>query len=545
VTEPAVRFAGALRAAEERLRAHGLGGRRAFTALVRHLAARLDLPRELWPDGPDAPPGAELERIPLSAEVDLFGLAYERFFTDLFKGDRGQYFTPRPLVELMVDLARLRAGDRVLDPTCGSGGFLVGALARGADVDGIEVDPDLATLARLNLALCGANPRAVRAGDLFRTPAQPEYDVVLANPPFSVWVDDPEVLASSTLGAGRDRVASDVLFVEVALRWLRPGGRLVTVLPYGALSNRSLAGMRAWLEGVTVREAVVSLPEGVFLPFGGTTTRACVVALRKRPAPAKPMLAAVVRSPGFDVRRKRYRRTEPDELARLRLHLRGGAPFEGARLVDDPVWAPEDTLAHVGSDRPRVRVDELARPRRRGRRIEPDEACTLVEFADVDKDTGEVVGRRTRTGGEGFRVEPGDVLFGRMRPALRNVVRAGPPAAGLPSTLQGSGEWIPLVAEADPEFLLLALRSSFARRQLPTTAGQTRPRVEAADVLALELPDPGPAGRRALAEAVAGIHAERRRLREELLLVESLYERFGAGELDEEALLDALRRLGR
>ncbi|MDP2309299.1 MAG: hypothetical protein Q8P18_24975, partial [Pseudomonadota bacterium] len=92
--DPSERFAGELRAAEERLRAAGLGGRRAFAALARHLAGRLGLPPELWPEGPDAPDSAHLERLPLSPELDLFGLAYERFFSDLWKGERGQYFTP-------------------------------------------------------------------------------------------------------------------------------------------------------------------------------------------------------------------------------------------------------------------------------------------------------------------------------------------------------------------------------------------------------------------------------------------------------------------
>ena len=165
--DPSERFAAELRAAEDRLRAAGLGGRRAFLALVRHLAGRLGLAPELWPDGPDAPAAAHLESLPLSPELDLFGLAYERFFSDLFKGERGQYFTPRPLVELVTDLAGVRPGERVLDPTCGSGGFLVAALARGADVDGVEADPDLVALARLNLALHGANARAVSHADFF------------------------------------------------------------------------------------------------------------------------------------------------------------------------------------------------------------------------------------------------------------------------------------------------------------------------------------------------------------------------------------------
>ena len=131
-------FAAQLRSAEDRLRAVGLSGRAAYAALCRDLARRLDLSQHLWLEGPDAPEEAALERIPLTAELDLFGLAYERFFPEVFKAERGQYFTPRPLVELMADLAEVRPGDRVLDPTCGSGTFMVVALSLWAVKVGIQ-----------------------------------------------------------------------------------------------------------------------------------------------------------------------------------------------------------------------------------------------------------------------------------------------------------------------------------------------------------------------------------------------------------------------
>ncbi len=540
------RFAAQLRAAEDRLRAAGLHGRRAFAALARHLAGRLGLAPELWPEGPDAPPGARLDALVLSPELDLFGLAYERFFSDLFKGERGQYFTPRPLVELVADLAWLRPGDRVLDPTCGSGGFLIAALARGADVDGIEVDPDLVALARLNLALHGGNPRAVRQADFFAAPDDGErYDAILANPPFSVEISDPEVLRRHTLAEGRARVASDLLFVEAALARLRPGGRLVTVLPYTVLSGAPYAAARAWMDAVAVREAVVSLPEGVFRPFGGTPTRACVVALRKRPAEVRPMLAAVVESPGFDPKRQTFRRSEPDELVALRLHLRG-APYARARRVDDAGWIPEEALRAdgIGPGVPTFTVADRAELVRGRGALDPEAPVTIVDFADVDKGTGEVVDGRVGRGAdcEGVAFEEGDLLFGRMRPELNNVVLATRPRPDAPGRLAGSGEWVRLRPSGEAAFTLLALRSRFARAQL-VTGGQTRPRARAEDIVGLRLPDPGPEARAALDAVLTETRAERRRLRWRLAAVDALYDRFGRGELDADTLVAELRAL--
>lgn len=545
--DPSERFAGELRAAEDRLRAAGLGGRRAFVALARHLAGRLGLASELWPEGPDAPASAHLERLPLSPELDLFGLAYERFFSDLWKGERGQYFTPRPLVELVADLAQLRPGDRVLDPTCGSGGFLVAALARGADADGIEVDPDLVALARLNVALHGGNPRGVVAADFFAAPDDGErWDAILANPPFSVEVADPTVLARYSLANGRARVGSDVLFVEAALARLKPGGRLVTVLPYTVLSGAAFAAARAWIDTVAEREAVVSLPEGMFRPFGGTPTRACVIALRKRPAEVRPMLAAVIESPGYDTRRQTFRRTEPDELVALRLHLRGG-PYARACWIAGGGWIPEEALrsSAIAPGVPLFVLSERADLVKGRASLATSVDITVVDFADVDKGTGEVVDARVEPGAtcEGVAFEEGDLLFGRMRPELNNVVLAARPRPGLPPRMAGSGEWVRLRPRGQAGFTLLALRSRFAREQLVVTGGQTRPRARVEDIAALQLPDPGPAARAALDALLTETWAERQRLRLRLAALDALYERFGRGEIDAAAIEAEVLRL--
>jgi len=543
-------FAAQLRSAEDRLRSVGLSGRAAYAALCRELARRLDLSEHLWLEGPDAPREAGLERIPLTAELDLFGLAYERFFPEVFKAERGQYFTPRPLVELMVDLAGVRPGERILDPTCGSGTFMVVALARGAEVDGIEIDPELVALCRLNLALHGANPRCVRQGDLFRTAVDDSWDVILANPPFSVAIENPDTLRHFSLSRGRPRVGSDTLFLEAAHDRLRPGGRLAVVLPRSILANPSYAWLRDWLDERFARRAVVSLPEGVFRPFGGTSTRAVILVLQKLPARVQPWVAAVVENPGYDPTRKVFRRTDPDELAALRI------AWKRESVPTVPVgtsgWLPDAVLGEssIGSDVQSTSLLGLA-PMASDQHIRPGETpqelFTEVDLADVDKHTGEVSSGRTREGSD-FRgsktgFSEGDLLFAKIRPNLNNVVIVARPSDDLPRAMCGSSEWIRLAPVAHPYFSLVAARSRFVRDQLASTGGQTRPRIRAGDLEEVVVPDPGEEARVLIDGLVGEAHSVRLQARRTLDSVADLYDRFGRGEIDQAELIQALRSL--
>jgi len=543
-------FAASLRAAEDRLRAVGLSGRRAYAALCRNLAERLNIPSHLWLDGPDAPKEARLERIPLTAELDLFGLAYERFFPEVFKAERGQFFTPRPLVELMVDLAEVRPRERVLDPTCGSGTFMVVANGRGADVDGIEVDPELVALCRLNLALHGVNPRSVRQADLFKDRPDEKWDVVLANPPFSVRIEDPEALKHFSIAHGRGRVVSDTLFLQAAHDRLRPGGRLAVVLPRSVLSNDSYSWLRQWLQARFVRRAIVTLPEGVFRPFGGTSARAAVLVLEKLPAPIHDFAIGVVEHPGYDPTRKRFYATEKDDLSAIRIAWKQGAMI--AVPAGSRSWIPEEILTQstIPVEVPVLTLGEVA-PLAQQQSFRPTEALhksyTEIDLADVDKQTGEVSAGRARLGadfkGSKTPFDAGDLLFARIRPSLNNVVIASKPHPDLPSTLCGSSEWVRLKPEIDTYFALTAARSRFVRDQLKSTGGQTRPRIKADDLPGLFVPDPGAANRATIDRIVRRAMTARLQARQELAAVTSLYDAFGRGEIDEDVLAKGLAAL--
>ncbi len=507
-------LARALVVAEDRLRARGLTGGQAFDVLVDALRERLGLDAEVTPEA-----RAVAEAVPLDTGEDLLGLAYERFFPDLFKGRHGQFFTPRPLGRLLVDQLGLEPGADVLDPTCGSGGLLIHAARAGARVRGMELDPRLARLADLSLRLAGFEPEITR-GDFFRAAPEPA-EVVIANPPFSVDVEDPEA-------PGR-RVSSDRLFVEVLERWVRPRGRAGLVLPFSVLTNPSLADLRDHVDRHWHRLATCALPEGVFRPFGGASGRACLLWLQRRDGPrAVRSRWAELTDPGYDVRLRRFKRTSDAEVQAL-------AAGRGWRALPPGAWTPPPASA------PGVPLSELVTAR--VERVVPagDGSVWVADLADADRATGEVFPRQVAAAGLGARVriQAGDVLVARLRPNLGNVALA-PRVDG---DLVGSPEWIVLTPVRARGWVLHALRAPAWRERLPVTGGQTRPRSHVEAVLDTRVPWPGGA----LAERVDALSSElmaaRARLGARLRRLQAAVDAFAAGELDADALaaeLDAI-----
>jgi SAM-dependent methyltransferase len=498
---------GALREAEDRLRAAGLTGSRAFDALLEGLQARLGASTEA-----SALALSATAEVPLSG--DLLGLAYERFFPELFKGSRGQYFTPPPIVRLLLAVAGVGPGDDVLDPTCGGGGLLRAAADLGASVRGVEIDPYLAELARINLQLGGIVAPDVRCEDWFTSSAAPAGFVV-ANPPFSVAITAPTVLARYALARGKRRVSSEVLFAESLERAVVAGGVVAIVIPWSILHNPRYAPVRSRLAAAFEPLASVALPEGVFRPFGGAAGRAALLWMRRRPcAPPRAVRFASLVDPGYDPRSVHIRTTSNGEIDAL---------IAGSGWTDHPpgTWSPVERRGEGTT------VGDLARIR--AGRVSGEVA--LVELADADRATGEV---RPRMASSGARpaLKAEDVLVSRMRPELGNVAIA--PTATRP--LAASPEWIALDAGSDARYLFHALRSPSFRAALPPTTGQTRPRTTAESVLAAPVRYPGKDVAERISAISRAITDERARLGVALASLQAAIDSWEAGELDADAL---------
>jgi type I restriction enzyme M protein len=208
---------------------------------------------------------------------DLFGDVYEHMAGRLSTAGRfGQFRTPRHVVRFVVEVVAPRPADVVLDPACGTGGFLIAAheyvrAHDGASLGrfvGEEIDGALARVARSNVALHGLGHGEIRRCDSLQNRSG-TADVILANPPFAGAVT-PERVPGYAVGSAR----SELLFVELMLERLRRGGRAGIVVPFGVLTSPSRPAryLRERLLRANTLDAVVELPSGVFRPYTGVRT---------------------------------------------------------------------------------------------------------------------------------------------------------------------------------------------------------------------------------------------------------------------------------
>ena len=205
-------------------------------------------------------------------------------------GDSGEFYTPRPVVKLIVDRVRPKLGERILDPACGTGGFLVEAYetlkaqAKSAEDEGtlqtrslfgVEKKPLPFLLGTMNLLLHGVETPNISRDNALRKPLneigeKDRYEVIVTNPPFGG-----EEEAGIQLNFPESTRASEtaLLFMQFIMRSLKPGGRCGVVVPNGTLFGD---GVSARIKEQLLRNfnlhTIVRLPNGVFAPYTSIPT---------------------------------------------------------------------------------------------------------------------------------------------------------------------------------------------------------------------------------------------------------------------------------
>jgi len=275
-----------------------------------------------------------LQQFSLSeSERDAVGEAFETFIGPSLKGPQGQFFTPRNVVQMVVDMIDPRPGEKIIDPACGSGGFLVEALrhvwrhidqqaadygwpdnelfaekqkAAISNFRGIDKDDFLAKVAKAYMVLLGDGRGGVFCENSLDAPSSwssktrdgiqlGTFDVVLSNPPYGkkLSIDEVETLQRFELGhrwtsdhgsfkKGKvaDKQAPQILFVERCLDLLKDGGRLGIVLLESVFGMPKYRYVIDYMLKRADIKAVVTMPEDLFQP--NTHAKTVVVILQKR-----------------------------------------------------------------------------------------------------------------------------------------------------------------------------------------------------------------------------------------------------------------------
>ena len=223
---------------------------------------------------------------------DSIGDAYEYLLSTMgSQGKLGQFRTPRHIIDMMVELIDPDKPDRILDPACGTAGFLISAYnwikkkhiekerLNSEDIEkihrnfyGFDIEPNMARIARVNLFLHGFKSPNIIEHDTLSSEDywDDRYDVIIANPPFMTPKGGISPHKKFSISSNR----AELLFVDYIASHLKPNGRAAVIVPDGVLFGSSSAhkSLRKELIDNQKLVAVISMPSGVFKPYAGVST---------------------------------------------------------------------------------------------------------------------------------------------------------------------------------------------------------------------------------------------------------------------------------
>lgn len=277
----------------------------------------------------------------LNAERDIIADAFEELIGTSFRGGEGQFFTPRNIVQMMIEVLQPTSGERIIDPACGSGGFIAHILqhliknkATNYYISGIDKDLFLSKLAKIYLTILGESEYHIFCENSLEVPTswKPEtqknihlgtFDLILANPPFGAkipvmgenllkqyelghfWQENinknktegnkPKWILTKEL---REKQPPQILFIERIIQLLKEGGRAGIVLPEGVFGNPTERYVWEYVKKYCSIIGIVSLSQETFQP--STHTKTSVVFLEKKPHNRSQVFMAIAKNIGHD-----------------------------------------------------------------------------------------------------------------------------------------------------------------------------------------------------------------------------------------------------
>lgn len=366
--------------------------------------------------------------------LDVHSTALSTFLASDVRKGLGIFPTPEDVVRSMVEVVEPSPDDVVLDPACGTGTFLLETVRflsarrsqrRSFTVYGVEKNPRMLFLADLNLGyksdlifrrICADSLRQIGRSETSPLDLVPNsVDIILTNPPFGVTVtSDTKILdlfetGEMNLGQEKSKVPSEVLFIELCLRLLRPGGRLGIVLPRSVITNERIDRQRHAIDQLGCLTEIIDLPPETFT-LAGTQTTTVAAFFRKHSERHARKYVSVrvcrVTNVGFDTT---GRRREGSQLPVLSARLSEADPVGEPIVTTYPGIPPTETLQRAANFLFRRNGDRLG--------------MALREFVKL-ANTGRTPGRSAYTDDGMFILKVGN-LTGRgidWEPRDRNFV---------------------------------------------------------------------------------------------------------------------------
>ncbi len=385
------------------------------------------------------------------------------------QGDAGQFRTPRHIIDMMVEIIDPKKNETILDPACGTAGFLISAyrhiLAQNKDEDGkstltaddrkrltenfagYDISPDMVRLSRVNMYLHHFTKPKISEYDTLTSEEKWDdcYDVILANPPFMT--PKGGIMPHSRYRVKAKR--SEVLFVDYIAEHLNPTGRAAIIVPEGIVfqSANAYKELRKYLVDDGLLYAVISLPVGIFNPYSGVKTS--ILLIDKSFARLKDEILFVkLNNDGFDLGAQR-REIEGSEIPEIiRIVQKYHADLEPQTADNDILHHPLVTIASkervaeqdyilVGE---RYKVDksldttypvvplsdicEINAENKNPTLAFGDDEFIYIDISSVENGTGKVDFSNKIKGTDApsrakRAVKKGDILFSTVRPNLK------------------------------------------------------------------------------------------------------------------------------
>lgn len=286
-------------------------------------------------------------------DLDSKGIAFERFMGDFFKGKMGQYFTPRNIVYFCVQMLDISEYERVLDPACGSGGFLLHAMdtvRKKAEKDfddtveifkhwhdfasqrlfGIEINEQIARVCKMNMIIHDDGHTNVISEDtldnidkhheLNEKFIKESFDVILTNPPFGAKVlsNEKKYLGNYILGQNGNKVrasqSTEILFIERCYEYLKEKGRMAIVLPDGILTNTTLQYVRDFIMEHFRINAIVSIPQTAFSHYGAGVKCSLLFLTKETVSEDYDIFMASAEDVGYDATGRKTDKNDLEEI---------------------------------------------------------------------------------------------------------------------------------------------------------------------------------------------------------------------------------------